>query len=75
VWCCDLAPRVPAACAPRSYEFTTPAGDHVALTAAARTGSVFICGASTTAARWGQAGPIFGRVVKSFRIRAQPTIT
>jgi hypothetical protein len=46
----------------------------VALTAAARKGSVYICGASTTAERWQAAGPVFGKVVKSFRIRSQPTI-
>lgn len=57
------------------FEFTTPQGDHVAMSTAARRGSVYICGASMSADRWQQAGPVFGKVVKSFRIRAQPSIS
>lgn len=70
---CDTC-CAPLAATPCRYEFLTPSGDHVALTAAARKGSVYICGASTTAERWQAAGPVFGKVVKSFRIRSQPTI-
>lgn len=69
---------LPCACPPTThtsrFEFTTPQGDHVAMSAAARRGNVYICGASMAADRWAQAGPIFGKVVKSFRIRA-PLVT
>lgn len=55
------------------FEFTTPQGDHVAMSAAARRGAVYICGASMVADRWQGAGPIYGKVVKSFRIRTPLT--
>lgn len=54
-----------------SFEFTTNTGLHVAMAAAAKKGSVLICGASTTKEQWAQAGPVLSRVVKSFRLRSQ----
>lgn len=53
------------------FEFTTNTGLHVAMAAAAKKGSVLICGASTTKEQWAQAGPVLSRVVKSFRLRSQ----
>ncbi|KAF8061996.1 hypothetical protein HT031_004256 [Scenedesmus sp. PABB004] len=49
------------------YDFTTPGGDHVAMAAAAKRGSVLICGASVPARAWGGAGPVFRE-----RARARP---
>eukprot|EP00775_Hariotina_reticulata_P002595 gene2595-2897_t len=58
-----------------TFEFTTTTGMHVAMAASAKRGSVYLCGASTTAEAWPQAGGVFNRVVKSFRMRSQPNIS
>ncbi|KAF6259105.1 hypothetical protein COO60DRAFT_1515422 [Scenedesmus sp. NREL 46B-D3] len=56
------------------FEFTTTTGLHVAMAAAAKKGSVVICGASTTAQQWPQAGPVLSKAVKSFRLRSQQAL-
>jgi hypothetical protein len=64
------------ACCPdcRSFEFTTNTGLHVAMAAAAKKGSVLICGASTTEEQWPQAGPVLSKAVRSFRLRSQQAL-
>jgi hypothetical protein len=51
------------------YEFTTPQGLHVAMSAAAQRGTVYVCGVSAPAGSWDSAKEEAARVVKSFRIK------
>lgn len=53
-----------------SYEFTTPAGLHVALSAAAQRGQIYVCGVTaSTSAAWEAEKGAAARIVKSFRLR------
>lgn len=53
-----------------SYEFVTPQGLHVALSAAARAGQLYVCGVTADDdAQWQRARSAAARVVKSFRLR------
>ncbi|KAI8462903.1 MAG: hypothetical protein J3K34DRAFT_527409 [Monoraphidium minutum] len=58
---------------PRSYylyEFTTPTGLHVAMSAAAQRGNVYVCGVSASGPEgWEAARGAAARVVRSFRIK------
>jgi hypothetical protein len=44
------------------------------MAAAAKKGSVLICGASTAAEQWPQAGPVLTKVARSFRLRSQQAL-
>lgn len=57
------------------YEFTTPNGLHVFMTAAAQRGRIYVCGASTAAARWDQVGADLRAAAESFRLRDPTTKT
>ncbi|GBF97279.1 hypothetical protein Rsub_09970 [Raphidocelis subcapitata] len=51
------------------YEFTTPQGLHVVMSAAAQRGTVYVAGVSAAAGSWDEAKDAAARVVRSFRIR------
>jgi len=59
----------------RSYEFTSPNGLHVAMSAAAQRGNVYVCGVSAAGGDWGQAKEVAAEVVRSFRIKSSAAAT
>jgi hypothetical protein len=53
-----------------SYEFTSPNGLHVAMSAAAQRGNVYVCGVSAQSGSWDEAKSAAAAVVRSFKIKA-----
>lgn len=51
------------------YEFTTPSGEHVTMSAAAAKGKVFVCGGSAVPGKWEQTSKPLAEGVKSFRLK------
>lgn len=54
------------------YEFTTTNGLHVAMSAAAQRGNVYVCGVSAPTSSWEAAKDAAAKVVRSFRIKNAP---
>ncbi|KAL6762415.1 hypothetical protein V8C86DRAFT_2517648 [Haematococcus lacustris] len=66
-------PLGPVALPPKSYyryEFIS-AGQHVAVSAAATRGKVYVCGGSTPEEQWGRYGDALRQAVETFRVKEE----
>lgn len=72
---CSAAGAAQRSCTPCThacrYEFLTPNGLHVAMSVAAKSGRVYVCGASAVKDKWATYGPGLVASANSFTIKGK----